>query len=226
MTKIESNTVSADSSQSALRPVSRSDFAALQVALARAFRNDPAVAYICEGDTEDQRLMRAMFRIYLGMMAPAGRCVMLARGGGAALWADPPGRLRLTRAQSLALAIRGFATMGPRAFSRLGQLTEIVGRSHPKQPPHAYLACLGVDPSLQGKGLGGQLLRERLAALDLGKQPAYLETAEESNLTFYQRYGFEVTRELKVPQGNLRLWLMWRDPRPVQAQPPATQRAL
>jgi hypothetical protein len=41
---------------------------------------------------------------------------------------------------------------------------------------------------------------------------AYLESSKESNVAFYRHRGFEVTGEVSVPDGSVRLWLMWREP--------------
>ena len=41
--------------------------------------------------------------------------------------------------------------------------------------------------------------------------PAYLESSKESNIPYYQRFGWRVTRELPLKNGPS-LWAMWRDP--------------
>ena len=64
--------------------------------------------------------------------------------------------------------------------------------AHP-QFPHWYLPWFGVDGGQQGKGLGGELMRQCLAIVDRDQLPAYLESPNPRNITFYERHGFEVT---------------------------------
>lgn len=69
---------------------------------------------------------------------------------------------------------------------------EQMDAAHPKYP-HWYLAWLGVDPAHQGTGLGGQLLKQCLAAVDADHLPAFLETPNPRTVPFYERHGFAVT---------------------------------
>ena len=86
-----------------------------------------------------------------------------------------------------------------------------IERAHPREPHH-YLAVLGIDPPYQGRGLATRLLSPTLARADDEGLTAYLETAKESNVALYRRYGFEVTRDLRVGDAPP-IWLMTRPPR-------------
>jgi ribosomal protein S18 acetylase RimI-like enzyme len=76
---------------------------------------------------------------------------------------------------------------------------EQMDAAHPKYP-HWYLPWFGVDASMQGQGLGGQLMTQCLVIVDASHLPAYLETPNPRNISFYERHGFEVTGE--VHAGN------------------------
>jgi predicted N-acetyltransferase YhbS len=68
---------------------------------------------------------------------------------------------------------------------------------------------LGTDPAKQGKGFGGVAIRRQLANADAQGLPAYLESSKETNIPIYSSFGFEVTGEIKLPDGPT-LWPMWR----------------
>jgi ribosomal protein S18 acetylase RimI-like enzyme len=91
---------------------------------------------------------------------------------------------------------------------------EVMGKFHTKYvpEPHWYLLIVGVDPALQGKGLGSALVKEGLARADDTRCPCYLETSEERNLAFYERLGFVVVGTAPLGKGAPPGWAMRREP--------------
>jgi GNAT superfamily N-acetyltransferase len=71
-------------------------------------------------------------------------------------------------------------------------VVEQMDAAHPTYP-HWYLPWFGVDSVLQARGLGSELMEHCLEIVDTSHLPAYLETPNPRNLTFYERHGFEVT---------------------------------
>jgi ribosomal protein S18 acetylase RimI-like enzyme len=69
---------------------------------------------------------------------------------------------------------------------------EQMGEVHPKFP-HWYLPWFGVDAALQGRGLGSELMRRCLSIIDKDHLPAFLDSPNPRNVSFYERHGFEVT---------------------------------
>jgi GNAT superfamily N-acetyltransferase len=121
--------------------------------------------------------------------------------GGSALW-DPPGRWRLSTAESQALALRSTPGVGVRRGRAVGEALLAVERLHPTEP-HWYLAVLGVRPERTGRGLGGALLAAGLERVDRDGLPAYLESSNPRNVPLYERHGFEVVVEHWLPDGPL-----------------------
>jgi ribosomal protein S18 acetylase RimI-like enzyme len=108
--------------------------------------------------------------------------------------------------------MRDFAAIcGWSRLIHLQSATRPLIAAHPREPHH-YLFVLGVDPSAQGRGLGRQLITPILEVCDRDHLPAYLETATERNLGFYQSLGFAITGEHQVTGGPL-VWFMWRPAR-------------
>lgn len=92
------------------------------------------------------------------------------------------------------------------------EVVRSIERRHPAEP-HWYLAVLGTDPSVRGKGFGQALMQSRLSCCDADHAPAYLESSKADNVPYYERFGFTVTGEITLPNGGPTLWPMWRDPR-------------
>lgn len=82
---------------------------------------------------------------------------------------------------------------------------------HKPLEEHFYLFAIGARIGQQGKGYGGMLMESGLEKVDQQHKPAYLESSKESNIAFYERYGFEVIERVKPAKGCPPLWLMWRD---------------
>lgn len=76
---------------------------------------------------------------------------------------------------------------------------------------HWHVGPVGVEPGLQGRGVGGAVMRALCDAMDEAGEIAFLETETPENVVFYRRLGFAVTSETALP--GLPLWFMRRDPR-------------
>ncbi len=63
---------------------------------------------------------------------------------------------------------------------------------------HWHVGPLAVDAPLQGQGIGSRLMEVFCARMDEAGEDAYLETDKPINVTFYQRFGFEVVAEQPV----------------------------
>ena len=185
--------------------------------LGRAFFDDPVSMWIMPNDKDRAAHQRKFFAGVTRHHHLAGGGVEVAGDGSTigavALW-DPPGRWKQSAREQLMLAASFFLSFGPRLdlSRRLGGLFTTMKSHHPEEP-HWYLAVIGSDSSVRGKGYGQALMQSRLDRIDAEHAPAYLESSKAENVPYYQRFGFEVTSELVIPGGGPTLWPMWRKPR-------------
>jgi GNAT superfamily N-acetyltransferase len=190
-------------------PAGLTDVPALEDVLQAAFWDDPVNVFLFPDEGSRSRRSALLFRALLRYHYLPMRTVWTTSDqAGAAMWA-PPGHWRLsTRAAARAFptAVRGLGRSLGKSLRFLGE----VDRHHPEYP-HWYLGVLGTDPPRQHRGIASALLAPVLERCDHEGLPAYLESSNESNLAFYARHGFTVTRELRVP-GAPPLYAMWREP--------------
>jgi GNAT superfamily N-acetyltransferase len=98
----------------------------------------------------------------------------------------------------------------PEVAPRVAQWLEAWRERDPEER-HWHVGPLAVEKHLQGKGIGSGLLRVLCAQMDAGKENAYLETDLRENVSFCERFGFEVVGE--HPVLGAANWFMIRRPR-------------
>jgi GNAT superfamily N-acetyltransferase len=181
------------------------DLADTASVLAAAFQDDPVFAWCVPDATRRAAVLPRFFRIMASAIAPhddihvAALTARPVSGAidGAAVWlppeAAPVGDLEAPIAEL-------FGDDAGRIFDIMG----LLDAAHP-HAPHHHLVFLGVIPELQGRGIGGAMLRDDLAG------PAALDATSKDSRRLYERHGFEVVQELRVDNSPT-LWSMWREP--------------
>lgn len=176
----------------AFAPVLDSDRQRALDVLVTAFTADPVIRWLYP----DASLYLAQFPGFLGAFGgrafAEGTAWRLGEFAAVALWFPP-------RVEPDGDAIVAFlrATVASEQHadvdSVLGQMDEV----HPRFP-HWYLPWFGVDGARQGMGLGSELMTHCLKIVDGDHLPAYLETPNPRNISFYERHGFEVIGESRA----------------------------
>lgn len=187
-----------------VRTATVQDRAIIGKALATAFAADPVIRWLMR--TPAPARDAAMFRILAAQVhaAPNGADVAVEHGYvvGAALW-DPPCH-SVPLGQALVAAPRLLAAMRWSGFRRAIVLEAAFTKARPVGSGW-YLALLGaVAP---GQGVGSALLEHRLTSIT---GPAYTESSNPRNVPLYQRFGFDVIKEIALPEGGPTLWAMLR----------------
>ncbi|HXU73931.1 MAG TPA: GNAT family N-acetyltransferase [Polyangia bacterium] len=159
--------------------------------LAAAFQDDPMWRWALGRDATDER--RARLDRFFGALVRkvyAGKELVFTAGdfAGSAVW-TPPGAWKFSLADEARVAPAVLGAFGAAGTVRLLQLLAGVERVHLREP-HYYLFAIGADPAHQGRGVGAALLAPMLARCDAERMPAYLESSNPANLTFYRRHGF------------------------------------
>jgi ribosomal protein S18 acetylase RimI-like enzyme len=196
------------------RPAQKADISELSHALGRAFYDDPVSIWTMPDDKARAARLRKFFASITRHHHLAGGGAEVASDGStigaAALW-DPPGRWKQSSREQLMMLPSFILGFGPRLTTarKLNGLLDQMKQHHTEEP-HWYLAVIGSDTSVRGQGYGQALMRSRLDRVDAEHAPAYLESSKAENVPYYQRFGFEVTGEMVLPNGGPTLWPMWR----------------
>jgi ribosomal protein S18 acetylase RimI-like enzyme len=196
----------------AIRRATAQDIPALARMLARAFYDDPVATWAWRPDSLRLRALERFQAARMRQLIDGEEVWASDDLACAALWAAP-GRWHMSLRETADLVP---AFLHPSLFVRMPLVAvgwEKLERSHPRRPPHYYLAVLGTDPDAQGRGLGSAVLGGVLEQCDRDGVGAYLESSKERNIDFYARHGFRVQEEITLLRGP-KMWKMWRDPRP------------
>ncbi|MBA3276744.1 MAG: GNAT family N-acetyltransferase [Chloroflexia bacterium] len=197
--------------------LTKSDLEPAAGILAAALRDEPGFASVVPDPVRRAQVMGVLLKILVRDAFPFGN-VWIARDNGhivgTAIW-YAPGDFPMTALRQLRIApaMLPMLRFGRSMVTRLGQMEENAKAAFPNDPCW-YLAALGVDPERQGQGTGSRLMEAALAEIDTNREAAYLETGEEINVCFYERFGFEVRESALqlAPAPGPTHWTMWRSP--------------
>ncbi len=179
--------------------------------LARAFHEDPYIRWAEPDDARRPRTMGAVFEAVVAHGRKHGG-VLHEEGIGVAEWTMP---------EHIDVGVVGGLTHGvwrvalttpPAVWWRLATHDKAaLDRVRPFLGPRSvYLATLGVDPSMAGRGHGGRILRAALAAMRAGGDTCVLRTEQPKNVAFYRHAGFTLVDESVVASSGLRVWVFQR----------------
>ena len=182
-------------------------------AMSDAFAGDSASLYLWPDPDERRRALRWYYGVLVPRLGFGGGRVYTAEGGvGQSVWIAPGASV------GLASGVRAGALGFPRRFGaaatwRLKKLSDTIDalRREAAPPGHWYLLLLGVAPEAQGHRWGTRLMAPMCAEADRQRRAIYLETSTPSNLPYYERHGFEVVGERRVPGAHL-YWALARPP--------------
>jgi GNAT superfamily N-acetyltransferase len=108
-----------------------------------------------------------------------------------------PGRCHPTLSEKLTWTPRIVPAVGAATASRVLRWLDAWAQHDPRQP-HWHLGPVAVDAHLQRTGIGTVLMNEYCSRLDATHDVGYLETDKATNVTFYEKFGFETIASAPV----------------------------
>jgi ribosomal protein S18 acetylase RimI-like enzyme len=198
---------------SSLYRLRRVDLKKAAEVFARAFHDDALAKYLFPNDDYRTRILPTYFsyRIKFGLLygevyAPTSAIE------GLAVWYRSDqhwmNNWRNFRAGGLKLMLK----VDKETMKRMLMINKFTTKLRDYHIPadYWYLAPLGIDPEHQGKGFCSKLMRAMLNRIDSEKMVTVLETQSKTNLEIYQRYGFEIVKQIFLPDTSINHWLMVR----------------
>jgi GNAT superfamily N-acetyltransferase len=192
-----------------IRQALASDIEAAVAVLMTGFFSDPVLVWLVPDGRTRRRFLRGLFHAAFEDSHQSGELRVAEDEGevcGVAVW-YPPSRVRDPTGPAMHNAL---AALDDADLDRLAALREAT-IDHDPIKPHFYLWLMAVVPEKQGAGIGGDLLTAVLDICDEGQTLAYLEATRSENRRLYERYGFEATGEIRLPEGPTK-WPMLRLP--------------
>ena len=194
-------------------PTTRQSYRQAAQVLGRAFVDDPVSEAVYKNFSTDKRV-RALtvdFFAEVNLCIRKGSPLQVNENGKvvAAAVIYPPREYPLSASDQWMLLLKSIFGNGFYDFRPWMKWLEEVEKAHPSEP-HYYLEYLGVEPEQQGKGLGSTILQHLIHKADEECVGCYLENANPRNISFYQRFGFQVISEKEII--GIHSWFMWRPP--------------
>jgi GNAT superfamily N-acetyltransferase len=184
--------------------------------LARAFQNDPPLAYGIPNPAERARMLPMFMKPFVTFASLFGEAYVTAgKLESVAIWL-PLDNLDETPEHDHQAGINTIPSIvGTEASARFMNIIRFVEAFHQRfaADRHLYLQWLGVEPSRQGQGLGSATITPELRRADSEALPCYLETFQPRNVPLYLKHGFQIMAEEVEPASGLRAWFFLRRPR-------------
>lgn len=181
--------------------------------LAESFVNEPMCDYIFSKVDNKQEALKAYFEYLVKYGIKYGQVYASSeKFEGVAIWIPS---LHADYSNWKSIQSGGIKMVLKLGFKIINQI-EIINnyaielRGNLVKEPHWFLSPIGVKPEYQGKGFASKLIRPFLKFLDEQQISCFLETMSQENLAIYERYGFDLVGEIKIPNTGLINWGMLR----------------
>ena len=184
--------------------------------LARAFMNDPLFSYFIPDTEERKQVLPFIFQsmVRYGILYGEAYSVSL-NFEGVAVWL-PSEQAEMTmwrmfRSKGFSLI---YKKLSRQSRNKMMDYYKESSKLHQKNAnfPHWYLLFIGIESNFQGKGYATKLLKPMLKRFEKEKLPVYLETQNDSNVPFYEHFGFKVLKKIKIANTDFNHCAMIKSP--------------
>lgn len=177
--------------------------------LGRAYR-DNLLTFALLGDDPELRLRvtEGIMQIRIESME---RLPLAARRDGRIVGAcgfEPPGGSNMSPENQRRM-VETLSLGGPDVLSKAQAMRAEWAGLAPSER-HWHLGPVGVEPGLQGKGIGSIMVERFCGWMDAEGEMAYLETEHEENVRLYEKFGFVIVDQ--APVLGIPMWRMIRRP--------------
>ena len=179
-----------------MKRATNSDKAKIIEILTRSFDDNKSVNYVVKQDQNRVERIRNLMDYSFNVCNEFGEVWMSDDQQACALILFPDKKRSSFRTLLWDLKL-ALSVIGIDRVSAVLKREAMIKSNHPKEPI-AYLWFIGVNPQLQGKGVGSAFIKEVIQECERKKRPIYLETSMEKNLPFYKKFGFEIFQSLQL----------------------------
>ena len=165
---------------------------------------DPMIRWPLPSDVSMESVIE-MTKPIVSMYIEVGSAWILDDGLAVASWIAPDAAARFDELEQPTRSAVALYTDDDGA--RYGQFWDWLAAHLPSEPCW-FMDLVAVHPSARGRGLGIRLIEYGLALAQRDGLPAFLETAQQSNVGYYERFGFRVVGEQQAPGGGPTIWFM------------------
>ncbi len=178
--------------------------------LTAAFYDDPLMRWVFPHANRRKGALKRIFEMEAGNFLKRGMVLLTENEQAAATWLPPGAKEPFCPLTVLRSFPTWFLAAGPLRSLQAVRSFVATERKHPKEP-HYYLGSVGVAPEIQGQGFGSALLAEMMPRIDAEGAPSYLLSSNDRNVPLYERFGYQVIEEMRIPHGGPLVWSMWRE---------------
>lgn len=164
--------------------------------LSKAFDNNLSINYIVKQDKRRTQRIKFLMDYCFEICLMKGRVFLSDDQNACALILHPEEKGEWLKSIMLNASL-AFNVIG---ISRVSKVLNREKKIKEYQPDHLffYLWFIGVDPQVQGKGIGRHLLQEIFQYYKKDQKPFYLETSNLQNLPRYKSFGFNIINEIDL----------------------------